>query len=611
MDDSSSTKKRKRKCPQRAPPRTPRPHLMYPGVVPMSSPPVPQKSKGVLLLELKIEVLQKALRVRNAELRQREQQDAAAKAKPKTTVKRKNTNHAGLTGAKRRHFGTNGTPAAIPAVIPAQPAVPVTDYRRDHKVNPSVTLSPSMRACGDILVNVMNHRLAYAFNLPVDWKRLNIPNYPRIIKQPMDLGTVLRKLETGEYQTVDAFKADVTKIWVNAMTFNMPGTPVYKMAHELSTYCSNLLLNNPSLAQTPQQLSNGVVAPPPKISVVQGQPPAKSVPSASSHDLEAQRIMTLDDNDYDAATGRVRELSPAQKAQIKSDLQRVPTSHIMTIVKMLQKENCGISQNSDNTLEIDINGMTEIVRWKVFKYIKFVERTVGLTKPKAAAPVQTSTAAEIKQIESTLQVEYGHPAPVSQAAQPTTSAPPIPLSQPQSLRGNISDSESSSESESDESEDERVMPSTSGGGRLINPDSASGHNQAKPAWKMNWSTAATANRPNPRPSHSQLSGGPAISSTGGARAPVVSPPAVASGPGRPNAGAPVQSGQSQWSSQPAQQGLSQSFGSVPPPPPSQQQRTAIDRQREIARLQREGRQGVNLNFQNATLQNIESRYRGL
>ena len=54
-----------------------------------------------------------------------------------------------------------------------------------------------------------------------------------------------------------------------------------------------------------------------------------------------------------------------------------------------------------------------------------------------------------------------------------------------------------------------------------------------------------------------------------------------------------------------------SFGAaVPPPPPSaaQQQKSAIERQREMARRQREQRAGVNLAYQSNTLQSIERRF---
>ncbi len=44
----------------------------------------------------------------------------------------------------------------------------------------------------------MAHRNAWPFNQPVDPVALNIPDYLDVVKQPMDLGTVLKNLDAGE-----------------------------------------------------------------------------------------------------------------------------------------------------------------------------------------------------------------------------------------------------------------------------------------------------------------------------------------------------------------------------------------------------------------------------
>ena len=62
----------------------------------------------------------------------------------------------------------------------------------------------------------MKNPAAGAFLVPVDWKALKLPTYPKIVKHPMDLGTVQSKLEASRYATVEAFVADVELVWKNA-----------------------------------------------------------------------------------------------------------------------------------------------------------------------------------------------------------------------------------------------------------------------------------------------------------------------------------------------------------------------------------------------------------
>ncbi|KAF7720029.1 Bromo domain-containing protein [Penicillium ucsense] len=60
------------------------------------------------------------------------------------------------------------------------------------------------------------------YRTPVDPIALNIPNYPLVIKQPMDLGTIERKLKNKEYATAQALHEDFSLMIQNALTFNGP-----------------------------------------------------------------------------------------------------------------------------------------------------------------------------------------------------------------------------------------------------------------------------------------------------------------------------------------------------------------------------------------------------
>ena len=74
---------------------------------------------------------------------------------------------------------------------------------------------------------------ASAFYVPVDPVALNIPNYFTTIKNPMDLSTVAKKLQSGAYQRAKDFEADVRLIFTNCYKFNPQGNPVREMGKQL------------------------------------------------------------------------------------------------------------------------------------------------------------------------------------------------------------------------------------------------------------------------------------------------------------------------------------------------------------------------------------------
>jgi len=85
----------------------------------------------------------------------------------------------------------------------------------------------------EVLKGLQTHQHGWVFNVPVDPVELGLPDYFDIIKTPMDLGSVQRKLEKGEYHAIKDFQFDVNLSFDNAMTYNEQGSVVYDMANEL------------------------------------------------------------------------------------------------------------------------------------------------------------------------------------------------------------------------------------------------------------------------------------------------------------------------------------------------------------------------------------------
>ena len=107
-------------------------------------------------------------------------------------------------------------------------------------------LLPIWEQCATILNGLLQHRNAYLFSRPVDPIRDGVPNYFEVIKKPMDLGTIKRKLALNErrrhepfkssmYRTPDEFKADVNLVWENCFLYNPPGYQVHDMGAALKT----------------------------------------------------------------------------------------------------------------------------------------------------------------------------------------------------------------------------------------------------------------------------------------------------------------------------------------------------------------------------------------
>uniref|UniRef100_A0A0E0LL36 Bromo domain-containing protein n=1 Tax=Oryza punctata TaxID=4537 RepID=A0A0E0LL36_ORYPU len=101
-----------------------------------------------------------------------------------------------------------------------------------NKVDPMNT--SKSRQCGSILKKLMDHKSGWIFNTPVDPVIYGIPDYFDVIRNPMDLGTVKRKLTSKQYSNPYEFAADVRLTFSNAMKYNPPGNDVHAIADQLN-----------------------------------------------------------------------------------------------------------------------------------------------------------------------------------------------------------------------------------------------------------------------------------------------------------------------------------------------------------------------------------------
>lgn len=89
-----------------------------------------------------------------------------------------------------------------------------------------------LKFCETVLQEMLKKKyqsFSYPFLQPVDPVALNIPNYFKIIKKPMDVGTIGTNLKNGVYPSAKEFYQDMKLVFTNCYKFNPVTDEVYKM----------------------------------------------------------------------------------------------------------------------------------------------------------------------------------------------------------------------------------------------------------------------------------------------------------------------------------------------------------------------------------------------
>ncbi|XP_053328664.1 bromodomain-containing protein 2 isoform X2 [Spea bombifrons] len=136
------------------------------------------------------------------------------------------------------------TPDIKPAKIPArrESGRPIKPPRKDlpdsqqHQTSKKGKLTEQLKYCNGILKELLSKKhgaYAWPFYKPVDASALGLHDYHEIIKHPMDLSTIKKKMENRDYQDAQEFAADVRLMFSNCYKYNPPDHDVVAMARKL------------------------------------------------------------------------------------------------------------------------------------------------------------------------------------------------------------------------------------------------------------------------------------------------------------------------------------------------------------------------------------------
>ena len=88
----------------------------------------------------------------------------------------------------------------------------------------------------NIIKAMWKHTHAWPFHTPVDTIKLGLPDYFEIIKKPMDMGTIKKRLENNYYWSAEECVADFNQMFTNCYIYNKPGEDIVIMAKSLEKF---------------------------------------------------------------------------------------------------------------------------------------------------------------------------------------------------------------------------------------------------------------------------------------------------------------------------------------------------------------------------------------
>ncbi|CAN4112025.1 unnamed protein product [Withania somnifera] len=297
----------------------------------------------------------------------------------------------------------------------------------------AVKMESIMKDCKQILAKLMKHKNGWIFNTPVDAEALGLHDYHRIIKRPIDLGTVKSNLAKNFYPTPTEFAADVRLTFNNALLYNPKTDQVNGFAEQLlgrfedlfrplqdklikldggrsdSHPVDELQGSSWNHIPTPDKVKKPKATPAPHISKKQermqnhssASTPSLPVPPPIQPALQQSPLSTLSPvrappaKPQSAAKPTMvkqpkprakdpnkREMSMEEKHKLGVGLQSLSQEKMPQLVQIIRKRNEHLAQDGDE-IELDIEALDTETLWELDRFVTNWKKMVSKTKRQA------------------------------------------------------------------------------------------------------------------------------------------------------------------------------------------------------------------------------------
>jgi len=283
-------------------------------------------------------------------------------------------------------------------------------------------LSFPLKKCSELLKELAKHPHSAWFLEPVDHIRLGIPDYPLIVTNPMDFGTIRKRIETNVYETMDGFADDMRLVFRNATTFNTQrDNPVHIAAREMSvrfeerfrvlasqvgganSYSAAAIMATENVKQPTSSKKSGGKTPRNSLGSVSKAPSGvgprasssgnlpylpPAVDGSSAHQLmEMQRMMQAMQNEISTLKSQVREneivkrlqetkdaahnpLTFDEKKTLIAQIHKLPSDKMPHVLNIIQSALPPRENEEDGDIEVPLDALDTFTLRKLQKFIE-------------------------------------------------------------------------------------------------------------------------------------------------------------------------------------------------------------------------------------------------
>jgi hypothetical protein len=253
-------------------------------------------------------------------------------------------------------------------------------------------LKPQLQQCFKILQDIKKDQWSWPFAEPVDIVALNIPDYYNVIKFPMDLKTIEKKLFSNKYEKVEDFATDMRRIWSNCYTYNAPTTDISLMAKKLDNVFEEKIKK--LLETTESTILKKIVE-------VEEEKEEKKeeVVNKKKKPIKVQSNPSSNINNITSLSSSMdsRQMPFEEKKKLSNNISRLDSNKLAKVVEIIQsRAPRASSQATETEIEIDLDKLDNVTLRQIEKYVK-----QSLTKSRGSSNKKsTTTNVQIKKKEN-------------------------------------------------------------------------------------------------------------------------------------------------------------------------------------------------------------------